>query len=172
MPERQPVVQRDARQRDGGFPPVRAGHRRAREVARRDHFREHHRGGFEGLDLLVGVAAFDLVLDRQHTDGPALAHHRHAQERMVDLFARLGLVGKVRVLLGVGEVDRLAPVGDEADEALALLHAQGMDRFLAQTLGGEQLKAVVGKPDIDRTHLGNHVRGDHFDNIIQLGLGL
>ena len=172
MPKRQPVVQRCARQRDGSFPAVRGGYGRAPEVARRDHLRQHHRGGFEGLDFLVGVTALDLVLDGQHANRPAVAHHRHAEEGMVDLLARFRLVGVVGVLLSVGEVDRLAPIGDEADKALALLHAQGMDRLFAQAFRCEQLKAVVGKPDIDRTHLGNHVRGDDFDNIIQLGLRL
>ena len=65
MAERKPVVQRRPFQGNGGFPPVGFRRDRPRKAARRDHLRQHHRGRLEGLDLLVGVAALDLVLDRR-----------------------------------------------------------------------------------------------------------
>ena len=76
------------------------------------------------------------------------------------------------MLLRIGQIDGLAPIGDEADEALALFHAQGMNRLLAQPFGREKLKGVVRQPDIDRANLRNHVGGDDFNDTIQLSLGL
>ena len=58
------------------------------------------------------------------------------------------------------------------DKTLALLHAQRMDGFFSQAFCREKLKGIVWQADIDRAHLGNHVRGYHFDDAVQLRLGL
>ena len=42
---------------------------------------------------------------------------------MVNFLPRLRLVGEVRMRSRVGQIDGLAPVGNEPDKAFALLHA-------------------------------------------------
>ena len=70
----------------------------------------------------------------------------------------------------VGKVHRRCGFGDEADQALALLHAGGMDGGAVEAFGGEQLQRVVGAPQIDRAHLGHHVGGDDGYELVEARL--
>ena len=73
------------------------------QLARGDHLGEHHGGGLERLDLLVGVDPVRPVLDDEHAERVAGPQDRHAEEGVVDLLAGLRPVGEGRVRLGVGE---------------------------------------------------------------------
>ena len=140
------------------------------QLAGCDHLREQHGGRLERLDLLVGVDAPRAVLDDEHAERVAAAQDRHAQEGMVDFFARLRLVGEGRVGLGVGERERLGGCGDEADEALGRAHGSEVHRLSVQALGGVEFEAAVAPHDIDRADLGDHVGGDMDHDLVEARL--
>ncbi len=84
------------------------------ELARGDHLREHHGGGLERLDLLLGIDPVGLVLDGEDAERVARPQERHAEEGVVDLLARLRPVGEGRVGLRVRQgqgsaVDAIRP---------------------------------------------------------------
>ena len=85
------------------------------QFAGRDDLRQHHRGRLERLDLFFRVSALRLVLDDEHAERIAGAQDRHAEERMVNFLARLRPVGKGRMMLRVGNRQRLGFACDEAD---------------------------------------------------------
>ena len=64
-----------------------AGLRQRRQFAGGDHFRQHHGGGLQRLDLFLDIGALGAVLHDQHAERVAGAQDRHAEERMVDFFA-------------------------------------------------------------------------------------
>ena len=140
------------------------------QLAGGDHLRQQHRGGLQRLDFLLGIAAAGAVLHHQHAERRAAAQHRHAEERMVDLFAGLRLVGKGRMVLRVRQGERFGGRGDQADEAFARTHGGQMHRLAVEALGGEQLERPVGARDIERAHLGDHVRGDEDDDAVEARL--
>ena len=119
------------------------------------------------LDLFLGIDAIGAVLDDQDAEGVAGAQQRHAEEGVVDLFARLRLVGEGRVALGVGEGEGLGRRGDEADEAFARAHDGEVDGFPVQALGGEQLEHAVAAHHVDGAHLRHHVGGDLGDDLVE-----
>ena len=113
----------------------RALRRNALEFARCDHLGKKHGGGLESLDLFLRIGAPRAVLHDQHADRRAAAQDRHAEERLIDLFARLGFVRERRMMLGVGQRKRLGARGDKADEALAGLHRRQVDGFTVEAFG-------------------------------------
>ena len=96
---------------------VGAGDREVLHLAGGEHLGEHHGGGLQRLDLLLGVGAVRAVLHDEHAERAPGAQHRHAEEGVVDLLARLRQVGEGRVRLRVGQVERPRLRGDEADQA-------------------------------------------------------
>ncbi len=144
--------------------------RNALELARRDHLGEKHGGGLERLDLFLRIGAPGAVLHHQHADRRAAAQDRHAEERLIDLFARLGLVREGRMMLGVGQRERLGARGDEADEALARLHRRQVDGFTVQAFGRKQLHGPVGPNDVEGADLGDHIGGDEDDDAVEARL--
>ena len=110
------------------------------------------------------------VLHDEHPDRRAAAQHRHAEEGLVDFFARLGLVGKGRMMLRVGQRQRFGAGRDKADKALARPHGRQMDGFTVEALGGEQLHGAVGAHDIERADLRHHVGGDEDDDAVEARL--
>ena len=108
------LVERPA-QRDAGSPRGSRG----LQLARGEHLGQHHGGGLERLDLLLGVDPVGAVLDDEDAERVAGAQQRHAEEGVVDLLAGLGPVGEGGMGLGVRERERLGGRGDQADEALA-----------------------------------------------------
>ena len=69
--------------------------------------------------------------------------------------------------LGVGELHRLAVLGDQADETLASLQMRVVHRLAVQAFGGEQLERGVAAAQIERAHLGHHVGGDQHHDLIE-----
>ncbi len=98
MAERDAVVERGAgkvqRPAHGWF---RAGLGDGGELARGDHFRQHHGGGLQRLDFLFRIGAARAVLHHQNAEHVAGAQDRHAEERVVDFFAGFRTVGVGRV---------------------------------------------------------------------------
>ena len=82
---------------------------------------QHHGGGLQHLDVLVGVFLLRLVLDGEDAQHVAAAQDRHRQEGVVDLLAGLGPVGEGRMVLRVGLVDGHGQLGAAPDQALAAL---------------------------------------------------
>ena len=140
------------------------------QLSGRDHLREQHGGRLQRLELFLRIGAPRPVLHDQHPDRGAATQDRHAEERLVDFFARLGSVGKGRMMLRVGQRQRLGARGDQADEALAWPHGGQMDRLAIETLSGEQLHGAVASHDVKRAHLGHHVGGDEDDDAVQARL--
>ena len=103
----------------------------------RDHLGEQHGGRLQRLDFLFRVGAPRAVLHDQHSDRRAPAQNRHAEERLVDLFTRLRSVGKGRMMLRVGQRQRLGARSDKADKTLAWPHGGQVDRLAVEALGGE-----------------------------------
>jgi hypothetical protein len=141
------------------------------QAARRDHFRKHHGGGLQGLDLLVAILPLGTVLHREHADCVAAAQDRHADEGMIDLLARLRAVGEGGVMLGVRELHRLGLLGDQADQAFAGLQMGVVDGAGIEAFSGEQFERAVAPAQIERAHLGHHVRGDQHHHLVEAHLG-
>ena len=171
VPEPKPVGDAEALERQ--LPP----HRDLRalggdplQLAGRDHLGEQHSGRLQRLDLFLRIGAPGAVLHDQHPDGRPAPQHRHAEEGLVDLFARLRLVGKGGMVLGVGHRQRLGARGDEADKAFARPHGRQVDGLAIEALGGEQLHRAIGPHHVERAHLGHHVGGDEHDDAVQARL--
>ena len=140
------------------------------EAARGDRLGEHHGGGLERLDLLVAILTLGAVLNREHADRVAAAQDRHAAERVVDFLAGLGPVGERRVMLRVGELQRLGLLGDQANQTLARLEVGIVHGQRVQAFGGEQFERAVAAPQIERAHLGHHVGGDQHHHLVEPNL--
>ena len=171
MAEADAVGEHDAARADGAACRGSGIGRQSLQLARGDHLREHHRGGLERLDLLVGIDAVGLVLDGEHAERVAGAQQRHAEEGVIGLLARLRTVGEGRVRLRVGERERLGRLRDQADEAFVGAHAREMHRLAVQAFGGEQFEGVVVAQHVDRADLGDDVGGDDHDDAVQARLG-
>jgi len=135
-----------------------------------DHLREHHRGGLERLDLLLGIDPVGLVLDREHAEGMAGAQEGDAEEGVIDFLARLRAVREGRVLLRVRQGQGLGRRGDQADEALVGAQPGEMHRLAVQALGGEEFEDVVVAQHIDRADLRHDVGGDQDDDPVETRL--
>ena len=57
-----------------------AGQCQCGQLARGDHFRQHHRGGLQCLDFFLGIGAACAILHDQHAKRVAGAQDRHAKE--------------------------------------------------------------------------------------------
>ena len=131
---------------------------------------QHHGGGLQHLDVLVGVFLVGLVLDGQHTQHIAVAQHRHGQEGMIDLLARLGAVGEGRMVLRVRLVDGHGQLGAAADQTFAALHEGVVHGARIEAFGGEQLERAVLALQVDGAHLGHHQTGDLAHDLVEPGL--
>ncbi len=95
------------------------GPRESGKLADRHHLGQHHRRRLQRLEFFLVVGAVRRVLDDEHAKRAARTQDRHAEERVVNLFAGFRQVLEGRVLLRVAEVQRQRILGDRADEALA-----------------------------------------------------
>ncbi len=114
----------------------------AGEGAQLGHLGDHHRHDLEPVHLVLGVLTRCLVLDHQDAQHLAQALDRHAQERGVDLFARLGAVLEAGGMRRVVGGDGLGGVGDPAHQALAQAHPGLVHGGLLQAGGRAQLQRV------------------------------
>ena len=132
-------AQRRAARRGSALASLGAG-----EAARGDHLGQHHGGGLQRLDFLVAILTLGAVLHRQHAEHVAAAQDRHAEERVIDLLAGLRPVGEGRMVLGVGEIERLGllgaiePTRPSPSFRRVLWTAERVEAF-----GGEQLERTV-----------------------------
>ena len=72
--------------------------------------------------------------------------------------------------LGMCEIERFCPQGDQADQTLARPHRGFMDSFARKTLGGIEFKRIIGAHHIERAHFGNHVARNQCDDFIKASL--
>ena len=171
QPEADAFAQRQAADRDRTLQfERRARPAEARQLAHHDHLGQHHGRGLQRLDFFLVIGAMGRVLDDQNAERAAGPEHRHAEERVVDLFARFRDVAEGRVALGVGQIERPGFLGDAADQALADAQRGVVDGLGLQTLGGVELQHPVGVQDIDRAHLGHHVGRDLRHDLVEPGL--
>ena len=70
-------------------------------------------------------------------------------------------------MLGVGELQRLGLLGDQADQALARLQMGVVHRHGVKAFGGEQLERAVAAAQIQRAHLRHHVGGDQHHHLVE-----
>jgi hypothetical protein len=137
------------------------------ELARGDHLRHHHRGGLQRLFLFLGIGPPRPVLHHQHAERVAGPQDRHAEERVIDLFAGFRPEREGRVGLRLGQVDRIGFAGDEADQALVLAQHGLVDRLVLEAFGGVQLERAVDAQHVDGADLRHHVGGNQHDNLVQ-----
>ena len=74
------------------------------------------------------------------------------------------------MVLRVRQGERFGRRGDQADQAFARPHGRQMHGLAVEAFGGEQLERSVGARDIERAHLGDHVRGDENDDAVEARL--
>ena len=139
----------------------------AHESTRSDHLSKHHGGGLQGLDLLVAILPLGAILHREHADRVAAAQDRHADKGVIDLLAGFGTVGEGRVMLSIGELQRLGLLRDQADQSFARFQMGIVDGPGIEAFGGEQLERAVAAAQIERAHLGHHVRGDQHHHFVE-----
>ena len=168
------VAERDAfGERDAGqlqaAPRRRLGARarQRRKLARGDHLGEHHRGGLQRLDLFLRIGAMGAVLHHENAERIAGAQHRHAEERVVDFFARFRPEREGRMLLRLREIDRIGLARDQADEAFVGADDGQVDGGAIEALGGVKLEGAVDAQDINRADLRNHVGGDQHNDLVE-----
>ncbi len=137
------------------------------QLARGDHLREHHGGGLQRLLFLLGIGAPRPVLHHQHAERIAGAQDRHAEERVVDLFAGLRPVGEGRVRLRFREVDRVGFAGDQADQAFVGAQHGLVHGFRLEAFGGVKLERAVDAQHVDGADLRHHVGGDQHHDLVE-----
>ncbi len=155
------LVHRMARRRLG------TGLRQRRQFARGDHFRDHHGGGLQRLDLFLDIGALGAVLHHQHAERVAGAQDRHAEERMVDFFAGFRAERERRMALGVGQIERGGFRGDQADQALMRAQHGFVHRVAVQAFGGVQFEGVIDAQHIGGAHLRHHIGGDQHHDLVE-----
>jgi len=138
-----------------------------RQLARGDHLRHHHGGGLQRLLFLFGIGAARPVLHHQHAERVAGPQDRHAQERVVGLFAGLRPVGEGRMAVGLRQVDRVGLARDQADQALVLAQHGKVDRLVLEAFRGVQLERAVDAQHVDGADLRHHVGGNQHDDFVQ-----
>ena len=144
-----------------------ARQRQRRQLARRDHLGEHHRGGLQRLDFFFRIGAPGAVLHHQHAERVAGAQDRHAEEGVVDFFAGFRPVGERRMRLRVRQVDGGRLARDQADQAFVGTQHGLVHGVALQAFGGIELERGVDAQDIDRAHLRNHVGGDQHHDLVK-----
>ncbi len=102
---------------------------------------DHHGGGLQDLDVLLGVFLVRAVLDDEHAEDLAGAQDRHGQKRVIDFLARLRPVGEGGMMLGVGLVHGGSELGAAADQTLAALQARVVHGGLLQALRSQTAPA-------------------------------
>ena len=146
---------------------IRPRHGDVLHLAGGEHLRQHHGGGLERLDLLFRVGAVGAVLHVEHAERAPGAQHRHAEEGVVDLLARLRQVGEGGMRLRVGQVERPRLLGDEADQAAPDGQRGAVHGARLQAFRGVELQHVVGAQHIDRADLRDHVGRDQPDDLVE-----
>ena len=73
------------------------------------------------------------------------------------------------VIRGLGKIEDAALRRDRPDETLAHPHARDVHGFLAQPVGGEQLKEIVAE-QVDRADIAAHGFGDQVHHAVELRL--
>ena len=137
------------------------------QLARRDGLGQHHRGRLQRLFLVLRVGALRAVLHHQHAERVAGAQDRDAEERVIDFFAGLGAEREGRMMLRVGQVERLRVAGDQADEALVLAQHGDVHRLGVEALGGVQLERAVDPQHVERADFRHHVGGDQHHDLVE-----
>ena len=128
---------------------------------------QHHGGRLQHLHVLVGIFLLRLVLDRQHAQHLAAAQHRHREERVVGLLARLGAIGEGWMILRVRLVDGHGQLGAAPDQALAPLQQRVVDGAGIEAFSGKQLERAVLALQVDGGHLGHHQAGDLAHDLVE-----
>ena len=144
-----------------------AWYRQRRQFARSDHLRQHHGGGLQRLDFFLGIRAPCPVLHHQHTERIAGAQNRHAEERVVDLFAGFRPIGISRMRLRVGKVDGARLARDQTDQALVGAHHRAVHRVAIEALGGIEFERGIDAQHINGADLRNHVGGDQHHDLVK-----
>ena len=137
------------------------------QFSRRDGLGEHHRGGLQRFFLVLRIRARGAVLHHQHAERIAGAQDRDAEERVVDFFAGLRAEREGRMVLGVGQVERLRLARHQADEAFVLAQHRDVHGFGFEAFRSVQFERAVDAQHIDGADLRNHVGGDQHHDLVE-----
>ena len=102
----------------------------------------------------------------EHAEGAFGTDDRHAEERVVRVFARFGAIREALVVRRVGDVERLRGFGHQADETFAVLQPRAVDSFGLQTFSREELVDGAAR-QIDRAHVRDHGRCNHRHEAVE-----
>ena len=142
------------------------------QVARGDHLGDHHRRGFQRLDLVVAIVPHGAVLHHEHAQRAPGSQDRNTEEGVVDFLAGLRKIGEGGMLLRVGQIQGACTCRDRTDETLAepqlrQVHGAGVEAFRRV-----QLEHRVGPQHIERAHFRDHVLRDLAHDPVEPLLGL
>ena len=134
-----------------------------------DQFGQDHRGGLQGLDLDLFVAARLDMLDAQDAHRALAVDNRDARKGMELFLAGFGAILEVGMRLGLGKVQGLDLLRNRARQPFANRHAGDVHRALVQAAGGEQLEHAFAQ-QVDRAHFARQAFADDLYHLIELGL--
>ncbi len=114
----------------------------------------------KGLVTFV-EAAFFLLLNHQHPQHSALVDDGHAKEARKAFLPSLGKIPKLRMTRRILEIQRLLPLADQADQALAQTQRHDTHGLGTQTDGVHQHQTIaLAVEQIDGTDIGAHRLAD------------
>ena len=131
------------------------------------HFGDDHCRCLKRLDLVLKIGPVRLVLDDKNAERSAGAQNGHPKEGVIGFFACFRQVGKPRVGAGVRQIERPRLGSNQTDKALADAKRCIVNRLPVQAFGRIELKHAIRTQDINRTHLGNDVRRNQDDDLVQ-----
>ena len=138
-----------------------------KEARGRQHLGQHHCRCLQRLFFFVGVVTTRAILHDKHANHRPATHDRNAEEGMINFFARFRQIFERGVVKGLREVQANGLLRNEAHKAFASLQLRLMNCLSLEAFGCIKFQHGTGAHDIDRTHLSNHVGGDHHNNFIE-----
>jgi hypothetical protein len=133
----------------------------------RQHLGEQHGDRLQRLHLQIGEFALQAALDSQHADDMAGSPYGERHQRGKCLLARLRAVRESVMLARVGEIERAAHGGDEADDTLADPHPGAAYGPRLQAVGGGEFEEFSRPDHIERANLAGHFDGHEGDELRQ-----
>ena len=135
----------------------------------RDQLGQDHRGGLQGLDLDIFVAARIDMLDAQRAHRALAMDDGNAGKAVEFFFARFGAIEEVGMRLRLGEVKRLDIRRDDSVQTFAEAQFGDVDGFGIEAARGVELEHAFAQ-EIDRTDLAIEAFADDLDHLVELAL--
>ena len=143
---------------------------RARLADDRGELRSGHR---QHADRVGAERARLDRLDDEHALQQSLVDERHAEKRVIRIFARLAEIFESRMRGRVFHDLRLQLLADEAGQPFGQSHAHPSDAVRAQAdRRSEHERRAIGLEQINRAHVGVERALDQLDDVVECFVGL